>query len=475
MKMELRNTHPFIKVALIAMAVVGFYLGIEEKNLVERIQHHKLLLAVTREDPVSYQFGPQGPEGFELALTEAFAEWLGTNLHIRVEQSHKHIYNDLHLGLGQLGSAVLSTEHIKENLLYSDPYLEVSRVLIYRDSGTNSLEDLAGQQVLVQKDSPSENWLTTYYAHIVQITPMAGTTTDLLIALESGHASGAVMDSIEFAVDSGYFPELKIADDLTDPIPIRWIFSANFDPSLRDEANRFLAATKNNGFLDQLIERYFGTLEQLNYSGINIFQNKIDTQLPQYRALFEEAANKYHLDWRLLAAIGYQESHWRPRAISPTGVRGIMMLTRVTSRSMGVENRLDPMQSIFGGAKFFDRLTRIIPEEIPEPDRTWFALAAYNVGSGHLQDARKLATELGYDNNRWLEVMRALPLLEDKKYYKNLKFGRARGSEPVKYVQNIRRYYELLRWNFPNEGELAPLPEALQQLLPVVIDIPSSL
>jgi len=475
MTMEIRYTHPFIKVFLITATVVGVYFGIENKNFVERIQHQNILLAVTREDPVSYQFGQQGPEGFELALTQAFSDWLGTDLHIRVERSHTQIYNDLHMGIGQLGAAVLSTVDNTESLLFSQPYLEVSRVLIYRESGTNSLEDLAGQKILVQQDSPSAQWLNKNHANTVEIIPKKGTSTDLLIALENGEAAGAVMDSIEFEVDSGYFPELKIADDLTDPIPIRWAFSANFDSSLRDEANLFIAAIKKSGLLNQLIERYFGTLEQLNYSGINIFQNKIETRLPQYRSLFVEAAAQYQLDWRLLAAIGYQESHWRPRAVSPTGVRGIMMLTRATSRSVGVKNRLDPVESIFGGAKFFDRLTRVIPADIPEPDRTWFALAAYNVGSGHLQDARKLTAKLGFDRDSWLDVMKHLPLLEQKEYYKDLKFGRARGSEPVKYVQNIRRYYDLLRWNFPNEGELAPLPKALQQLPPMVIDIPSSL
>ena len=152
------------------------------------------------------------------------------------------------------------------------------------------------------------------------------------------------------------------------------------------------------------------------------------------------------MDWRLLAAIGYQESHWNPRARSPTGVRGIMMLTLNTAKHIGVKNRLDAEQSIMGGAKYFKIVLKRIPARIPEPDRTWFALASYNIGWGHVEDARILTERQGADPDRWVDVKERLPLLRQRKYYKQTRYGYARGNEPVQYVDNIRRYYETLQW-----------------------------
>jgi membrane-bound lytic murein transglycosylase F len=161
--------------------------------------------------------------------------------------------------------------------------------------------------------------------------------------------------------------------------------------------------------------------------------------------MFRKYAKKYDLDWRMLVAIGYQESLLNPDAVSPTGVRGLMMLTRKTAKEMGIKNRLDPENSIKGGAKYFDITRKSIPDEVKEPDRTWFALAAYNVGFYHLEDARIITEKRGLDPNKWLDVKTSLPLLAQRKWYKDTKYGYARGWEPVRYVENIRSYYDILR------------------------------
>jgi membrane-bound lytic murein transglycosylase F len=166
--------------------------------------------------------------------------------------------------------------------------------------------------------------------------------------------------------------------------------------------------------------------------------------LPKYKQTFQAAGKKYDIDWTLLAAQAYQESHWNRYARSPTGVRGIMMLTLNTAREVGVKSRLNPQQSIYGGAKYLANLRARLPEEIAEPDRSWIALAAYNVGMGHIYDARKLAREQDKDPNLWHEFRDVLPLLTQKKYYKDLRYGYARGYEPVRYVRRIRNYHDML-------------------------------
>ena len=150
--------------------------------------------------------------------------------------------------------------------------------------------------------------------------------------------------------------------------------------------------------------------------------------------------------------MSYQESHWNPRAVSPTGVRGLMMITLTTAKQLGVKNRMDPEQSINGGAKYFQKVFKRIPSEIPEPDRTWFTLAAYNIGWGHVEDARKITLTQGGDADRWVDVKERLPLLRQRKYYKSTRYGYARGDEPVQYVDNIRRYYETLVWMTEEES-----------------------
>ena len=161
--------------------------------------------------------------------------------------------------------------------------------------------------------------------------------------------------------------------------------------------------------------------------------------------MFEEAARAHGFDWTTLAAMAYQESHWNARARSPTGVRGMMMLTLNTARELGIDSRLDAVQSIHGGAQYLAKLRRRLPSEIREPDRTWLALAAYNVGYGHLKDAMKLADEQGKRTDAWYEVKEMLPLLEQKVHYRRTRHGYARGKEPVTYVTRIRNYEDILR------------------------------
>ena len=188
-----------------------------------------------------------------------------------------------------------------------------------------------------------------------------------------------------------------------------------------------------------------------------IFLRHAERRLPRYLAAFQREAQRRGFSWTLLASQAYQESHWNPRARSYTGVRGIMQLTRATSVSLGVTNRLDPMQSISGGAWHLARLHKQLPAHIQEPDRTWIALAAYNVGMGHINDARRLAFRLGKNPDRWSEFKEILPLLAKRKYYTTLRHGYARGWEPVRYVERIRVYWALLHKH--SQDSTAVLPE----------------
>ena len=213
---------------------------------------------------------------------------------------------------------------------------------------------------------------------------------------------------------------------------------------LQSELDDWFDDMQSSGELRRLLDKYYGFVEVFDYVDIRTFIRRIEKRLPKYEPLFRTAAGRHDMDWTLLAAQSYQESHWNPKARSPTGVRGMMMLTQNTARELGVKSRIDAKQSIEGGAKYLTRLRERLPESVTGPDRTWLALAAYNIGMGHLYDARQLARELGHDPDRWSELAQVLPLLAQKRYYRQLKHGYARGYEPVRYVAQIRNYHDIL-------------------------------
>jgi membrane-bound lytic murein transglycosylase F len=222
--------------------------------------------------------------------------------------------------------------------------------------------------------------------------------------------------------------------------PVSWFVKQSSNDSLYALMIEFFGQMKQNGTMAQLEEKYFGHIDQFDYVDTRAFLRAVNTTLPQWEALFKQHANGF--DWRLLAALSYQESHWNPQAVSPTGVRGMMMLTLPTAESVGVTNRLDPEQSIRGGSEYLRKMIARVPDSVEEHEKVWFALASYNVGFGHLMDARRLTKSQGGNPNTWVDVKQRLPLLGQRKYYTQSRYGYARGDEALNYVEGIRRYYQ---------------------------------
>ncbi|MGB6085510.1 transglycosylase SLT domain-containing protein, partial [Parvibaculum sp.] len=196
--------------------------------------------------------------------------------------------------------------------------------------------------------------------------------------------------------------------------------------------------------LSAMERRFFGFLPLFDYVDTRAFKRAIEERLPDYEKIIRRAARDNGLSPHLLAAIAYQESHWNPNAVSPTGVRGFMMLTEQTARELGVKDRLNAHESIHAAARYLADLKRRLPPSVEEPDRTWFALAAYNLGLGHIYDARALAARLGRDRDSWVDLRRVLPLLNNAAYADGLKHGRARGGQAVHFVQQVRSYMHIL-------------------------------
>lgn len=443
--------------------------GSVRPNAVEKIRSQGEIVVITRNSPTTYFEDNVGATGYEFELAKAFADHLGVDLVVKQADNLADLYSEIEQNEAAFAAAGLTVTQEKNKWVrFSTPYMQVSQQVIYRRGGMRPKEtfDLAKGQLVVTSDSSHASYLRQLQSdQIPELTWSESPdfeTVELLQMVATGEVDFTVIDSNEFEMLQAYYPNLAIAFDLTGAQPLAWAFPQSRDDSLFQAAEVFFRNAETNGLLSEFEERFYGHLDQLNYVGAKRFQRQTDKKLNKYDDLFQSAAKAHDLDWRLLAAMSYQESHWNPRAKSFTGVRGMMMLTRRTAKELGVRNRLDPKQSIDGGADYLVKLRKRLPKEIQEPDRTWMALAAYNVGYGHLTDARKLAIKDGGDDKLWMDVQNYLPLLSQKKHYKNTRHGYARGSEPVSYVQNIRRYYDVLVWNDNSDLDLALESEDLQ-------------
>ena len=425
----------------------------EEPSTLERIQAEGVLRVITRNSPATYFQDRNGETGFEYELVKRFANDLGLELKIETADNLDELFASLSKANGPALAAagLVDSAGRRTQARFSRAYLEVTPQIIYRNGERRPTrpQDLLGKRILVLKGSSHAEQLAALKVELPELNyeeSAAVEVVDLLRMVDEGQIDLTLVDSNELAMNQVYFPNVRTAFDLGDSLGLGWAVAPGEDNSLLDEINAFLLRAEENGSLKRLKQRYYGHVDVLGYVGAYTFAKHLQQRLPRYEKHFRQAAQSNTLDWRLLAAMGYQESLWQPTATSKTGVRGLMMLTLRTAQAMGVSNRLDPKQSIDGGAKYIVRVKERLPDSIEEPDRTWFALAAYNVGGGHLEDARKLTEAEGLNPNKWLDVQKILPRLAEKQWYSKTRYGYARGGEPVHFVRNIRRYYDILTW-----------------------------
>lgn len=430
--------------------------GCGEETYLNRVQEEGKLVVVTRNAPTTYYVDRDGKTGFEYDLVSAFADDLGVELELVVRNNPAEILSLLEEGKVDLAAAGLTrTEQREDRYRFSDSYQQVTQQVVCRRGGAYPEEpqDLVGLSLTVPSETSYVDQLQRLKKEVPELSWEVDPEHDTEYLLERvwrRKLDCTVGDSNIVKVNQRYMPELLVRFDISKPQPLAWAMPAEAH-GLQRAVNTWLSGFRDDGVLEYLINKYYGFIEVFDYVDTRAFKRKVRRVLPAYKAMFKKAGRKYGIDWTLLAAQAYQESHWERLARSPTGVRGIMMLTRTTAREVGVSSRLDPEQSIMGGARYITNLIGRLPDEITEPDRTWIALAAYNVGMGHIYDARKLAREQGVDPNLWHEFREVLPLLSQKKYYKDLRYGYARGSEPVRYVRRIRNYHDMLLQALKNE------------------------
>jgi len=414
------------------------------------------LVVATRNAATAYVLDRQGaPSGPEHDLVAAFAAEQGLSVEWKVLDTTAAVLEALEKGKVHLAAAGLSrTASRDDRFVAGGGYRDVEEQLVCQRGQVRAqtIDGLPeGTVIRVGAGTSYADTLREINAGkerqiAFETTDKMGTERLLAEAAEDGDFC-TVADSTIVAMNRRIFPNLDVVLSIGEPRDLVW-YVAPAHASFAQQSQEWMKGASGKEAIAAMGDRYYDYISEFDFVDMRALKRKIESELPTFKPLFIEAAERTAVSADLLAAQSYQESHWDPTARSPTGVRGIMMLTRNTAKSLGVEDRLDPEQAIDGGARYLAKQRGRLPDTIPEPDRSFLALAAYNVGRAHLLDARKLARQLGRNPDAWSDMRDILPLLTEPEYYKDLKYGYARGHEPVQYVQRIRNYRDVIESDF---------------------------
>lgn len=445
-------------ILLAAITLTGCQIESEPKSELEQIRERGVLRVGTLNNQLSYYIGPDGQAGLDYELAREFADELGVKLEMKPAYRISSLYPALRNGEIDIIAAGLtqSPERLK-NFRPGPAYYYVSQQLVYKKGQwrPRNLKQLLEKQdeLIEQNDGKAiiqiigDSHFNQTLADIKQQNPEFSyqvdnnsDVNDLLKKVATGELAFTVADSVEVHLSQRIYPDIALAFELTEDQPISWFLRRSQDESLYAMLIEFFGQTKQSGQLASLEEKYIGHIDSFDYVDTRAFIRALDSKLPKWSPLFKKYSDEF--DWRLVAALAYQESHWNPRAKSPTGVRGMMMLTLPTAKSVGVTDRLNPEQSVKGGVEYLRRMVERVPDSVETHEKIWFALASYNVGYGHVMDARRLTKKQGGNPDAWSDVKERLPLLRQQKYFSQTRYGYARGDEAKNYVENIRRYYQ---------------------------------
>ncbi len=426
---------------------------IKKISYLEKIKRRKVLNVVLLNAPTTYYIGVDGPQGFEYDLLDEYAKYLGVKLKIKIAHTIAEaleLSKDVNVDI--TSASLTKTALRKKNYYFGPSYFEVQeQVVCYRGMLNKSrfprdVEDLKGLSILVGEQTSYQETIHSLEndGFDINATYSKNLSTEEILEKVSKHeVDCTIADSNIYALNLRYYPEIAMAFAISGREQLAWILKDGA-ADLKEDMYKWLNFYNQQGKIAQLKDHYYSYVLFFDYYNTKMFYKRIKSRLPKYKKLFQEAATRFGIPWTLLASISYQESHWNARAKSFTGVRGLMMLTRHTAKLLGVKNRLDPKQSIVGGTRHIKQMLKFVGNDVKGESRLKFALAAYNIGMGHIRDAQVLAKEIGLNENIWSDLKVVLPLLSQKKYYRGLQYGYARGSESVKYVEAIYNYRDIL-------------------------------
>ena len=413
------------------------------------IQRSRVLRLVTRNSPVTVTIERGGLKGFEYDLASAFASDLGVRLELAIPPPGTEPLEWLEAGYGDV--AALHEPLPLEGaggVWGSVPYRHVDLVAVVaaRTVPLSSVEELAGLPVIAS--TSVSTWcreVPIEPAMAVESGRAGNDALSSLVAVSRGEAYAAVVDADTALLELADRPGLIGGVTVLPKAPLVWVVSPGA-VDLSRRVDRFLSRSRKSGLIRQLERNHFG-----NWSGF-VPANR-PTILPGALSPFDEvlrwAGRTHGIDWRLLASLMYEESRFDPDAIGPGGSAGLFQFMPFTWRELGVDDPHHPGDAAEAGARYLRRLMDMLPE-MEKSDRVAMALAGYNVGPGHVFDARRLAVQMGLDRNRWAgNVETALLILDDPEVAREYPSGVCRCRRAVGYTRRILRRYGAYRAQFP--------------------------
>lgn len=421
-----------------------------EASYLSRLKERGFIMFITRNSLSTY-YSDKDAEwvGFEYDLAKQFATDNGLELRVMVAKNAHQAFQYLGQGLGDfIGASLVSTREREAEYRLSNSFFQIQQKVVCHRFGKMAKDrnDLSRTNFVVGNNTSYAQYLSDLSQVLKGLSWKEEeiSTEELLAKVNDKAIDCTVADSHILALQQRIMPNLSSPFALSPKQNLHW-FVKKENHQLQKIINKWLALKKQSGDLQEVTDRYFGFITQeFDYYDTKTFEDRIKNRLEQWRPLFLQASRQTGLDWKLLAAISYQESHWEPSAVSPTGVKGLMMLTNATAARMGVMDRTDPKESILAGAKYFLWLKKRFKKQVSEPDLTFIALAAYNVGHGHVDDIMELAKSKNLPHTKWAHIKDILPLLSRPDVYSELKYGYANGGEPLIYVERIRNFYRIL-------------------------------
>ena len=411
------------------------------------LKERRRLRMITRNNAMTYFIYRGQQIGFEYELIKRFASQHNLGLEIVIPNSHAELLSYLNEGKGDVvASAMTITEERHEQAAFTLPYNEVSELVVVHadDDSIASLQDLARRTIHVRASSSFYTTLMALRDSIkgleIAIVPDNVETEDILAGVEEGIYDLTMCDSHLLDIERAYGRRLKAALSIK-PTALGWAVRKD-NSELLAALNEYIKEEKGGLFFNMMKKRYFKSTRAVARAKDSM-RVGLSGQLSPYDELIKKYASQYGQDWRLITAQMYQESKFDPEAVSWVGAQGLMQVMPSTGEQLGFTNLQEPQEGIHAGVKYMRQLINRFDHKLPMEERIRFALASYNVGYGHLLDARRLAREMGWDPNRWFgNVEKAMRLLSQPDYYERARYGFCRGGQPVHYVKNIQNFYD---------------------------------
>ena len=428
----------------------------------ELIRQEGVLRVLTEYNSTSYFLYRGQPLGFQFEMLQELANHMDLALEVVVSNDLERNFLDLQQGRVDLIAMNLTvTSQRKQNVAFTEPLLQTRQVLVQRKplnwEKMNNVQleaslirnqlDLAGKMVYVQAGSVYESRLRSLSNEIgggIVIREVNLDSERLIQRVALEEIDYSVCDENVGLVNTTYYPQLDVGTAISFPQYVAWAVHPHSD-SLLKVINQWITEFRNTDQYAILYHKYF-TNRHVYRSIHSEFYTLGSGKISPFDEAIKKESERIGWDWRLLASLIYQESRFNPDAVSWAGAFGLMQLMPITAKSYGITEKSSPEEQIRAGASFIRWLDERLVKVIDDPEeRIKFVLASYNIGLGHIQDARRLAERYDSDPNVWFDsVDQWLLKKSEPEYYTDqvVRHGFARGVETYNFVRDIIDRYE---------------------------------